>query len=243
MTDSGDIGIDAEAWLRDRGVAREALKAAPPAGSDSDERTPVSAREAVRLASELPLPTAGPGRPSQPDLPGDPVDDVVRETLSDEVAKATAYVRRATANTPMSEGRLRDRLAKREFSPPAIDLALERARKERLVDDAALALALAEQGVTKGHAPTRIAHDLRKRELPNDVIEAALAAATPTDLEAAAFAIAKSKARASQGTEPEAAFRRVMGHLARRGYPEALARRVARQAVFEDRDTDRIAGR
>jgi regulatory protein len=143
----------------------------------------------------------------------------------------------------MSEGRLRDRLAQREFSPPAIDLALERARKERLVDDPALALALAEQGVTKGHAPSRIAHDLRKRELPNDVIEAALAAATPTDLEAAAFAVARSKARATQGAEPEAAFRRVMGHLARRGYPEALARRVARQAVFEDQDADRIAGR
>jgi regulatory protein len=237
VTDSGDIGIDAEAWLRDRGVAREELKAAPPVPPDSDERTPVSAREAARLASELPSPT------SEPEPPVDPVDEVVRETLSDEVAKATAYVRRATANTPMSEGRLRDRLAKREFSMPAIDLALERARKERLVDDAALALALAEQAVTKGHAPTRIAHDLRKRELPNDVIEAALSAATPTDLEAAAFAVATSRARASQGVEPEAAFRRVMGHLARRGYPEALARRVARQAVFEDRDADRIAGR
>lgn len=238
MTDGDpDVGIDAEAWLRDRGVAREAMKVAAPA--PTDDRTPVSPREAVRLASELPQTPAH----AEPDQPQDPVDEVVRETLADEVARATAYVRRATSNTPMSEGRVRERLAAREFSAPAIDLALERARKERLVDDTALARALAEQGVAKGHAPARIAHDLRKRSLPADVIAQALELATPTDLEAAAFAVALKKARSSQGAAPEAAFRRVMGHLARRGYPEALARRVARQAVFEDRDPDRVAGR
>lgn len=235
--DDANVGIDAESWLRDRGVAREAMKVPPPSRPDADERTPVSAREAVRLASELP------SIPSEQESAADAVDEVVRESLSDEVAKATAYIRRATASTPMSEGRVRERLATREFSAPAIDLALERARRERLVDDAALARAMAEQGVAKGHAPARIAHDLRKRGLPDQVVTDALAAATPTDLEAAAFAVALKKARSTNGVEPEAAFRRVMGHLARRGYPEALARRVARQAIFEDRDPDRVAGR
>jgi hypothetical protein len=42
--------------------------------------------------------------------------------------------------------------------------------------------------------------------------------------------------------ETETAYRRVVGYVARRGYPEALARKVAREAVFASRDAQRAAG-
>ena len=226
------VGIDAEQWLRQRGVERDELTAPPPptTASTGADRTDVSLREAVRLATELPAPVI------------DPVTAAVEESLADEVSRAMAYVRRATASTPMSEGRLRGRLVDRDFSGPAIDRALAQARAQRHVDDEALARALAREGTAKGHAPSRIRRDLRKRELASDAIEAALDEVVPTDLEAAAFDLAQRKARSSRDAAPEAAFRRVVGHLARRGYSPDLARRVARQVIFEDREPDRITG-
>ena len=236
MTDPSDldVGIDAEEWLRQRGVQRHVLTAAPAPDGDV-ARTDVSVKEAVRLATESPA--------SEFPVTNDPVHGAVEETLADEIARAMTYVRRATASTPLSEGRLRAKLADRDFSTTAIDRAIDRARRERHVDDVALARALAEEGRAKGHAPARLRRDLRRRELPDNVIDAALQQVTPTDLEAAAFDVAQRKARACGDATAEAAFRRVVGHLARRGYPEDLARRVARQAVFDDREPDRIASR
>lgn len=235
MTGAGSSpGIDAEAWLRERGVERDALTARS-ASPSANAQTDVTVREAIRIATETPQPA-----PLARDR--DPLATAVAETLADEIARAMAYIRRATASTPMSEGRLRTRLSDRGHSTPAIDRALVRARQERHVDDPALARALAEEGFAKGHAPARLRRDLRRRELPDDVIAAAVEIATPTDLEAAAFEVAQRKARSARGIAPEAAFRRVVGHLARRGYAPDLARRVARQVVFDDREPDRITG-
>ncbi|MDX1511018.1 MAG: regulatory protein RecX [Nitriliruptorales bacterium] len=228
------VGIDAEEWLRERGVTHDELTGSPEQRSRVPARaarTDISLREAMRLASEAPTAAAV-----------DPVADAVEESLADEVARAMAYVRRATASTPMSEGRLRQRLAARDFSRPAIDRALDQARAQRHVDDEALARALAREGIAKGHAPSRVRRDLLKRDLAAGVIDDALDEAAPTDLEAAAFDLAQRKARSSRDAPPEAAFRRVVGHLARRGYSADLARRVARQVIFEDREPDRIAG-
>jgi regulatory protein len=62
------------------------------------------------------------------------------------------------------------------------------------------------------------------------------------DHEAAAFAVAADKAGGLTALPTEAAFRRVVAHVARRGYPEGLARKVAREAVFAARDPERTAG-
>jgi hypothetical protein len=60
--------------------------------------------------------------------------------------------------------------------------------------------------------------------------------------EAAAYALAHDKAHRSTALAPEAAFRRVAAYVARRGYPDGLARKVAREAVFTARDDQRTAG-
>lgn len=249
MSDEAAPFRDAEAWLAARGIERDPLVVRPdPAAFDPPEagapaRTPVSTREALRLAAELPAAVADPATVGAADVPAAPgPGGTDLGDLEDQVAAAVSYVRNATASAPMSEGRVRSRLEQRGHPTVVIERALDRARRERLVDDVALAAALVDERRRRGHAPTRIRDDLRQRGLSDDVIEAALAPLEGEDLEAAAFAVARERAPRMRGVPAETAFRRLAGQLARRGYPEALARKVARLAVFADREDERIAG-
>ena len=199
-----------------------------------DGRTPVGAREAARLATEAPAPLAdAPGEHREHDAPRD---------LGDEVARAVAYARRSTAQAPKSEGRLRGKLAARDYPRVVIDRAIERCRAEGIVDDAAYAKAFVEERRRKGHAPFRIQQDLRKRGFDDALIARALEPIEEQDREAQAFDAARGKARSLRGVEADTAFRRLVGYLARRGYPEGLARKVAREVVYADREAERTAG-
>ncbi|MFO7778904.1 MAG: regulatory protein RecX [Nitriliruptoraceae bacterium] len=163
--------------------------------------------------------------------------------LEDDVARAVAFIRRSTAGAPQAEGRLRDKLTERGHPEQVIRLALERAGRQGLIDDAAMATALVDEKRRAGHAPARIRRDLRGRGFTDEVLDPLLAAVESEDQEAAAFAVAAERAARLTGTATEAAYRRVVGHVTRRGYPQGLARKVARAAVFSSREQERAAGR
>jgi regulatory protein len=187
----------------------------PPAAGDGSG-PPVSVAEATRIATESPLP--------------------------DDVATAVSYVRRSTAAQPAAEGRLRARLADRGHAPDVVDAAMGRARAERLVDDDALSAALVAEWRAKGHAPRRIRVDLRRRGFDEDVVERAVGQVEVEDQTVMAFDLARRRAETLAHLPPETAFRRVVGYVARRGYGEGLARKVARDAVYDQRNDDRVAG-
>ncbi len=247
---------DAEAWLAERGVRREPLHVeptaphpvppppadpasphAPTAPSQGSTAGEVRPREVAHLAvqADADRRSAAAEQAAAPTAPAE-------APISDEVARAVAFIRRSTSSTPQAEGRLRDKLGERDHDPRTIDLALEQARRERLVDDAAMAAALVEEKRRAGHAPARIRRDMRERGFDDDVLDQALASAEQEDPEARAFAVAIDRARRLTAAPTETAFRRVHGHVARRGYPDALARKVARQAVFATREEERAAG-
>lgn len=223
----------AEEWLTQQGVERRPIRvdtstlpeapptpppSAPPPGAPGDEQPPT--------------PTADEAAADEPEP----------EPLEDALARAVGFIRRSTAAQPAAEGRLRDKLEQRGTRARVIDLALEQARREGLVDDRALVHALAEERRGRGHAAGRIRMDLRKRGLPDDLIDEALAATEREDPEAVAFGVARAKAPSYGHLEPEAAFRRLVGYLARRGHGEGLARKVAREVVWVDREDERTAG-
>jgi regulatory protein len=249
LDSSDDVEFrSAEQWLADRGIDRQRIRVAPspqgPGGSAGTPEAPgtsagppPSAREARQLATEPPPAVPGEGHDVGTPASGDQHPD-----LSDEVSRAVAFIRRSTSATPASSGRLRRKLADRDVPAPAIRLALEQARDQGLVDDDAFAAALADEGRAKGHAPKRIRQDLRKREFDDDVIEAALARHADRDPEAVAFDVARRKARSLGGVDAEKAFRRLVGHLTRRGHNQWVARKVARQVVFNELEDDVISG-
>lgn len=258
---SGQPFRDAEAWLAEQGVEREPidvtaqpdgddpppsltdlaaaaapLDAAVVPGAASDAPAP-SAREVTRLAAQA----ARDAAQREADATAHP--DPATPRLEDDVLDALTFIRRSTASAPQSEGRLRDKLARRGTPPAAIEAALDRARREGAVDDEAMVAALTDERRAQGHAPARIRDDLRQRGFPAALIEAELARFSDEDLEAAAFALAVERAARFTAVPTEDAFRRVAGYLARRGYPEGLARKAARQAVFASREPQRSAER
>ncbi len=239
---------DAEAWLAARGIDREPIRVEPAAAAeDADDQGAASEpaagapgevrpREAVQLAQQSAADSAlaAGERAAVPSAePG----------LEDEVARAVAFVRRSTAGAPQAEGRVKEKLSDRGHPAAVIDLALAQARRERLVDDAAMVAALVEEKRRAGHAPARIRRDLRARGFEDAELDPALAAAESEDQEAAAFALAAERAARLTAAPVENAYRRVAAHVARRGYPDGLARKVARAAVFASRDQAHTAGR
>jgi len=239
---------DAERWLAERGVQREPLRITPPAApvTDPPDATArgsaghpggpaIGVREAAHLAaqSQAEQDAAAAERRAAP---------FASAGLEEDVARAVAFIRRSTAATPQAEGRIREKLLGRDVSERVVTLALERARRERLVDDEAMAAALVAEKRAAGHAPARIRRDLRQRGFVDETLDRALADAEREDPEAAAFAVAKERAARLTGVDTETAYRRIVGHVARRGYPEGLARKVSRQAVFDSRDPARTAG-
>jgi regulatory protein len=227
-----DTGGQAGAAVRDPSAA----PADPTDGTVASVGPPPSSREVAQLAeagvveAERRAAEAAATRPPP------------ERSLADDVAEGLAFVRRSTATAPQSVGRLRSKLAERDTPAAAIDLVIERAYAERLVDDDAMAAAIVEERRAKGHAPARLRQDLTKRGFDRDTIDRALASVETEDQEAAAFAVAHAKASRLTGLEAETAYRRTVGHVARRGYPEGLARKVARLAVDATRDPERAAG-
>lgn len=235
MSDPSDTPFrSAEEWLAAKGIRRETIEVpAEPAPEPEPDRTEVSAREAVRLATEAPVGVPDPEADGEPAPPN----------LEDLVSRGLAYVRRSTAQAPKSEQRLRDKLAERDYPAVAIDAILRRCRADGTVDDAAMARALTDEGRAKGHAPFRIRRDLERRGFDAATIERAVAPYEAEDPEAQAFELAKRKAASCRSVPAETAFRRVAAYVARRGYTEGIARKVAREAVFDAREDERIVGR
>jgi regulatory protein len=229
----------AERWLAERGVERHALivrrdepqvdlEAEPDLPADPDEQADEPAPEA---ATET----------TQDEVDLDAEQPTAGDGVGDDVIRAMGYIRSATAMTPISEGRLRGKLEKREYPAIVIRLALEQARKERLVDDVAFAAALVDESLAKGHAPRRIREDLYQRGFDRDLIVETMARTESQDPEAAAFAVARDRADSLSGLDPEKAYRRLVAYLARRGHPEGLARKVARQVLWVEREAQASA--
>lgn len=252
--------IDAERWLASRGVRREPLIGDGPAPAPAEEPGPAPGeREAIALARQaaaepdpvVPAPS-DPATQRDPDGATRPPDDGAEERGSDDgaerdgapgVASALAFIHRSTANAPQSEGRLRGKLEERGHPEPVIDEALAQAREQRLVDDEAMLAALIAERRARGHADRRLRRDLRDRGFTGAQVDEALALHAHTDPAAAAFALAREQAARHRGVEAEAAVRRTVGHLVRRGHSEGLARKAARDAVYADREAQDIAGR
>lgn len=247
----GDTGFrSAEDWLQAQGIERDPIRVdtttLPPA-PPTPEAAPADATSSGAPADGGAPADAGAaggvdGAPTATTGASDTDEEARPENLEDAVARAVGFIRRSTSAQPASEGRLRDKLRDRQFRPAVIDIALDQARRERLVDDHALVHALAEERRAKGHAASRIRMDLRKRGLPDDLIDRSLAATEREDPEAVAFGVARAKASSYAHLEPEAAFRRLVGYLARRGHAEGLARKVAREVVYVEREAERTAG-
>ncbi len=110
---------------------------------------------------------------------------------------------------------------------------IRRCEERGYLDDAALAEQIVHIGLDrKNQGRHVIAQTLAKRGVPRDVADAALLA-LPDDDRERALEFARSKVRSLASVDRDAALRRLVGQLARRGYGGSLALGVAGQALDE----------
>lgn len=141
-----------------------------------------------------------------------------------------------------SRSELEGRLIKAEFEPQLVAEVCDDLEHTGLLDDAQFAREWVRQrAARRGKATKALDLELRDKGVAADIRQEALDQIDPSDEEATARALAAKKARSIK-TEPadyqekQKALRRIVGVLARRGFPEGMSLRIAREALNERLD-------
>jgi regulatory protein len=133
-----------------------------------------------------------------------------------------------------SRGELERRLVQAGFDPDEVDAELRRLERVGLIDDEAFAKAVVESRMgARGESSRVVAMHLARAGVASDVAADALQDAPESD-EDRAMRLAETKARRLAGLDPQVAFQRLYGFLARRGYRPETARLAARRALSID---------
>jgi regulatory protein len=137
-----------------------------------------------------------------------------------------------------SRRELERRLEGAGFDPEEVRAELDRLLQVGLIDDEAFARAVVEHSfTTKKEGRRVVAGRLMSAGIAPETATAVLDEAVGGE-EERADALAAAKAARLSGLQPDAAYRRLYGILARRGYAPDLAGRAARKALavetFED---------
>lgn len=216
----------------DRAAAIDALAARIAAvgsgGADGAETEGAATDGAAIAAAPRPLPTDDDRSLDGPSAvpPGD--------QSAGEVSRARDIVYRQLATAPRPRAVLENKLRQREISDEVATLVLDRFEKAGLIDDRAYA----ELYVTTKHRDRALGRQALRAELrrqgvaESDYSEAV--AEIDTDTEAArAVALLAKRVDSAMAAGPDAARRRLLGLLARRGYSPGLAGRVVEQVLDE----------
>jgi regulatory protein len=151
----------------------------------------------------------------------------------DPGAMAEKALLRKLRSRSLSVQEARSVLREHTTDADTVDAIIDRMADLGYLDDEALAEQLVHSGLERrGQGRQVISQTLAKRGVPRDVADAALATLPDDDLERA-LDFARRKAATVGGKDPQAALRRLVGQLSRRGYPSGVAMTAARQALDE----------
>ncbi len=146
---------------------------------------------------------------------------------------------RLLAVRPRTRQELATALRQRGISDDVAADILERYSEVGMVDDRAFARAwVTSRHHGKGLAGRALAGELRRKGVQPDAIGEALDELGQDTEARTARELVERKLRGGRGGSPEATMRRLVGMLARKGYPPALAFRVVRDAMA----TEDLAG-
>ncbi|MEV1286993.1 regulatory protein RecX [Micromonospora sp. NPDC049679] len=153
------------------------------------------------------------------------------EQPRDESELAREICLRQLAVRPRTRAELATALARRGISEEVAAGVLDRYDEVGMIDDAAFARAwVATRHHGRGLARRALANELRQRGVDADTAVEALDEIDETTEAATARALVDRKLRTATGA-PDAVFRRLVGMLARKGYPPGLAIRAVKDAL------------
>ncbi|MFI7078257.1 regulatory protein RecX [Micromonospora sp. NPDC049903] len=204
--------------------------ASPPRTADGTPRP----RRGRRAAGDESGPTSGPldeetgsGTPSGDATAGGRGTTPPRD--ESEVAREICL--RQLAVRPRTRAELATALARRGISEETAVGVLDRYDEVGIIDDAAFARAwVSSRHAGRGLARRALANELRRRGVDGDTASEALDELDETTEAETARALVERKLRTARG-EPDAVFRRLVGMLARKGYPPGVAIRAVKDAL------------
>lgn len=171
-------------------------------------------------------------------LPPDPADD---QPPAEPEAVARRICLQQLDRRARSRAELATVLRRRGVPDDAAAAVLDRFAEVGLIDDAGLAeLVAGAQHRERGLARRAVAAKLRQRGFDDDVVGAALTGIDGDDERARATELVTKRQRALAGLPPEVQARRLVGVLARKGYPSGLAYEVVRQVLAAARADDQL---
>jgi regulatory protein len=133
---------------------------------------------------------------------------------------------------PRTRAQLAATLHRRGVPDEVADAVLSRFTDVGLIDDEAFARAWVQsRHAGRGLARRALASELRHRGVAAETVDEAVAAVEPEQEEAAARQLVSRRLRATRGQDPARRMRRLVGMLARKGYPAGLAYRVVKEAI------------
>ncbi len=138
---------------------------------------------------------------------------------------------------PRTRAELAAVLRKRGVADQVAAEVLDRYDEVGLIDDAAFAKAwVTTRHHGKGLARRALANELNKRGIDGDLVGAALEEIDQDTEAATARSLVDRKLRTMSAAPPEAVFRRLVGMLARKGYPPGLAITAVKEALAARKD-------
>jgi regulatory protein len=134
--------------------------------------------------------------------------------------------------SPRTRAQLADALRRKGVEDEIAERVLGRYTEVGLIDDEAFARAWVQSRHTgRGLARRALAAELRQRGVADETVKEAVEELAPEQEESAARELIAKRMAATRGLDPTKRTRRLLGVLARKGYPGSLAYRLVREAL------------
>lgn len=191
-----------------------AARAALAAALSATEASPLAGESSPAGADDA---TVGPGQTTDP------------------VERARALCLRLLTGRPRTRTELADALHRHGIPDEVAAAVLARFADVGLIDDAVFARAWVEsRHHNRGLARRALSAELKRRGVDGQDIEAAVSALDPADEMATARQLVAKAMKASRGKPLPVRIRRLVGLLARKGYPAPAAYRIVREAIEQE---------
>jgi len=153
----------------------------------------------------------------------------------DPQERARQVCLRMLTAAPRTSAQLADAMRRKGVPDEAAQAVLSRLAEVGLIDDAAFARAWVEsRHHARGLARRALAAELEKRGVPGEDVRTAVGALGPDEEIATARRLVARAMAGTRGRPLPARIRRLVGLLARKGYPAPLAYRVVREALEQE---------
>jgi regulatory protein len=153
----------------------------------------------------------------------------------EQVDRAKNTILNILSMVAKTRSQLEQRLTEKGHSPEVIEEAINRMIEVGVIDDAAFArnyTSSLHDG--RGLARRAISRDLNQKGIDQETIEKALEGLDADAEYSRAVDLVRKKARSTANLDPQARVRRLVGMLARKGYPGNVAFSVVKEVLAEE---------